>query len=85
MESQYICKCGVYTYHCECVPATHSPYYDDILERLRNSNHVILSEDDVTAILRLLPKNEETRLVLHPMPTGYYTIQMTTVAVLPNK
>jgi hypothetical protein len=85
MENQYICKCGVYTYYCECVPATHSPYYDDILERLQNNHHVILSEDDVTAVLCLLPKNEEIQLVLHPMSTGYYAMKMTNTAVLPNK
>lgn len=82
MENPYICKCGMYTYHCECLPATHSPYYDDLLHRLKHEQkEVIVGEEEVSAVLRLMPKNKEARLVLYPVQNGFYSVRVAYDAV----
>ncbi|GEN35772.1 MULTISPECIES: hypothetical protein [Aneurinibacillus] len=82
MENKYICQCGMYTYHCECLPSTHSPYYDDLLHRLNHAQEAIIGEDDITTVLRLMPKGKETRLVLHPVQNGFYSAQFVRDSIL---
>lgn len=74
MEDKYLCKCGMYTYHCECLPA--APYYDDLLHQLTHGHETVVSEEEITTILRLIPKQKEARLVLHPVQNGYYSMQV---------
>jgi hypothetical protein len=67
----------MYTYHCECLPATHSPYYDDLLHRLKHEQEeAIVGEEDVSAILRLMPKSKEACLVLSPVQNGFYSVRV---------
>ncbi|MBN6189329.1 hypothetical protein JQN58_20975 [Aneurinibacillus sp. BA2021] len=85
MEDKYICKCGMYTYHCECLPAVHTLYYDDLLDRLTHGRETIVNEEELTTLLRLIPKQKEARLLLHPVQHGYYSMQVIHETLLPHR
>jgi hypothetical protein len=85
MENKYICKCGMYTYHCECLPATHSAYYDDLLHRLKHEQETVIGEDEVTTVLRLIPREKNARVVFYPVQNGLYSVQVIHDPVLHRK
>lgn len=80
MESNYLCQCGMYTYHCECVPGNETVYYSELMDRLHEKADIVLGADDLSVVLRMLPSDDDTRLVIAPLENGYYSAHMVTSA-----
>ncbi|WCN39572.1 hypothetical protein [Aneurinibacillus uraniidurans] len=77
--NNYLCKCGMYTYHCECVPENQTTHYNELIHRLRDKADVVLGAEELPVVLRMLP-TDETRLIIAPLNNGYYTAHIATPA-----